>query len=82
MREKRKRDKKHKELFFEVKITCAIVFIISISVGRRTNGRVSKRSGESIDERERESSQKWYLTKWLWRERTMEETDLLGHCYE
>lgn len=31
---------------------------------------------------ERENSQEWYLTKWLWRERTKEETDLLGRCYE
>lgn len=35
--------------FFEVKITCAIVLMISISVGRGTDGRVSKGSGESID---------------------------------
>lgn len=35
--------------FYEVKITCTMVLIISIPVGRGTNGRVSKGSGESID---------------------------------
>lgn len=31
---------------------------------------------------ERESSPECYLAKWLWGERTIEETDLLGHFYE
>lgn len=35
--------------FFKVRISCVIVPMISISVGRGTNGRVSKGSGESID---------------------------------
>lgn len=50
--------------------------------GREKNGRVSRGSGESLDDARKGKFTRVVFNKMVMGERTKEETDLLGHWYE